>query len=487
MTADLTTRPRLRRRYLVLGALGLLALLTAGVFVGGLIYRHVANERLLRAAVAEVEADDPLWRINDLEAHRAVIPDVENAAAVIRRVRAMLPRSAPSTFHDRDQLLKSLSPEVRLTDEQYQALIDDLEEVERAIAPALRLAHYPHGRHPIAYEPTGFMTPLPHLDDTNFIHVRVLQTLLLVLVHEGDTTSFLRAFHATLNLGRSIGDEPFLFSQLNRLRYQREAIRSLERLLGHGECADDFLSAVQRELAAEAAYDPWELSLRGERAMLAQSLEAVQKGLLKPSLFRALAVEGPRPRRTAIERFEEWVDDRFGIDVRPALAWLLLGYTRLLDTARRTWPERRASLEDLRDKLDQAPELVRGLFRHLLKVAPILPAAEARCRCAVAAVAAERYRQRHGDWPPSLAALAPDLLPAVPADPFDGQPLRFRRVADGIVIYSLGPDSKDDSGELADDFPPRGGTDIGFRLWDPAHRRQAPPLSTPPADDPPKE
>ncbi len=38
------------------------------------------------------------------------------------------------------------------------------------------------------------------------------------------------------------------------------------------------------------------------------------------------------------------------------------------------------------------------------------------CRC---------YRMTHGAWPPSLDALVPDWLVAVPADPFDGQPLRY--------------------------------------------------------------
>ena len=38
------------------------------------------------------------------------------------------------------------------------------------------------------------------------------------------------------------------------------------------------------------------------------------------------------------------------------------------------------------------------------------------CRC---------YRLKHGVWPPSLDALVPEHLAAVPTDPFDGKPLRY--------------------------------------------------------------
>ena len=41
------------------------------------------------------------------------------------------------------------------------------------------------------------------------------------------------------------------------------------------------------------------------------------------------------------------------------------------------------------------------------------------------ALASRCYRMKHGAWPPSLDALVPDWLVAVPADPFDGWPLRY--------------------------------------------------------------
>jgi hypothetical protein len=62
------------------------------------------------------------------------------------------------------------------------------------------------------------------------------------------------------------------------------------------------------------------------------------------------------------------------------------------------------------------------------------------------AIALEVWHRRHGTWPERLEQLVPDLLPAVPADRLDGQPLHYV-VRDGQpVLYSVGRDRRDDGG-----------------------------------------
>jgi hypothetical protein len=96
----------------------------------------------------------------------------------------------------------------------------------------------------------------------------------------------------------------------------------------------------------------------------------------------------------------------------------------------------------------------------------------ARLRCAVTGLAVERYRIQTGQWPQSLANLVPQYLPEVQFDPFDGAALRYRRLEDGVVIYSVGWDRKDHGGQLTREITPPEGADLGFRLWDPSSRRQ---------------
>jgi hypothetical protein len=85
------------------------------------------------------------------------------------------------------------------------------------------------------------------------------------------------------------------------------------------------------------------------------------------------------------------------------------------------------------------------------------------------ALAATRYWLDHGDYPPTVAALVPDYLPAIPVDPFDGQPLRFKKSSDGsVVIYSVGPDGKDNGGQVEAQSPHEQPSDVGFILKPPA-------------------
>jgi hypothetical protein len=59
------------------------------------------------------------------------------------------------------------------------------------------------------------------------------------------------------------------------------------------------------------------------------------------------------------------------------------------------------------------------------------------------------YRADHGAFPASLADLAPTSMGRMLDDPFaasPGTPLRYRRTAGGFLLYSLGPDRRDDGG-----------------------------------------
>ena len=72
----------------------------------------------------------------------------------------------------------------------------------------------------------------------------------------------------------------------------------------------------------------------------------------------------------------------------------------------------------------------------------------AQVRTTRTALAIERWRLAHnGNVPDSLADLEPDFLPVVSNDPFDEQPLRYKKLARGYVVYSIGRDFADDGGK----------------------------------------
>src|SRR5439155_18733809 len=105
---------------------------------------------------------------------------------------------------------------------------------------------------------------------------------------------------------------------------------------------------------------------------------------------------------------------------------------------------------------------------------------QAKLGCAAVALAAERFRLAQNRWPESVDGLvAMRFLGAVVTDPYDGRPLRLKRAADGLVVYSVGPVGADDGGIIDGKRPAAPGTDVGFRLWDPRRRRQAPSQPAP--------
>jgi len=68
-------------------------------------------------------------------------------------------------------------------------------------------------------------------------------------------------------------------------------------------------------------------------------------------------------------------------------------------------------------------------------------------------VAIERYRLSKGELPNKLDELVPAYPAAVPTDPFDGvEPLRYKKLTKGYVVYSVGMDGQDDGGDEENDI-----------------------------------
>lgn len=71
-------------------------------------------------------------------------------------------------------------------------------------------------------------------------------------------------------------------------------------------------------------------------------------------------------------------------------------------------------------------------------------------------VEVERYRAHRGEYPPSLDALVPDFVEALPIDPYSGKPFVYARVPDGepyqgrgFILYGVGTDGTDNGGDFS--------------------------------------
>lgn len=92
----------------------------------------------------------------------------------------------------------------------------------------------------------------------------------------------------------------------------------------------------------------------------------------------------------------------------------------------------------------------------------------------VVGLAALIYRNTHGSLPDELEQLTPGILDAIPLDRFGSGPLKYRRVGDGAIIYSVGSDGVDDGGRELNPQGTRyhnGKNDITFTIGDAQRER----------------
>jgi hypothetical protein len=80
------------------------------------------------------------------------------------------------------------------------------------------------------------------------------------------------------------------------------------------------------------------------------------------------------------------------------------------------------------------------------------------------------YQHDNGRYPEKLDQLAPKYLRAIPSDVFSGKALIYKPSEKAYLLYSVGPNGKDDGGRGYDDEP--FGDDISVRMPLPERRRE---------------
>jgi hypothetical protein len=455
--------PQRRKRHVVIIlALGAVVLLAPGLWVGLQVSFAIRAERRLQAAIAEADRLDPDWRLDQLEAKRKPVPDDQNGALVVLAAERLI-----SAEWDKQPLGKELQdqpPAHQLGAELTRSLRAELDKVKPALAEARKLKDLPDGRYPIAWTKEiwghgghgSFMTP--NVQKPRRV-VALLHQDVFLRAQEGDVDAALASCRGIVNAARSLGDEPALLTQMTRLSCTTAALRNIERTLAQGQPSEAALTALQSLLEDEAAQPLLLIGLRGERATWYVFLDAVRAGEIE---------DAELPKK----------------DAKVLLASALEVNNQLVEIAKLPEVQQGPEFDKLAVTLDKSPESARSAANVLgtMQAVIVFKASQAFLRnkgqlsCTIVALAGERHRHKTRHWPESLAELVPKYLHEVPTDSCDAKPLRYRRLKDGVVIYSVGPDGKDDGGKIDWKNPYVPGTDLGFRLWDVGQRRQ-PPVS----------
>ncbi len=467
-----TTRsPNRRKRILFIAGILLLACLV----VSGLSYVWLEDHSLHRAR-EEADQLDPGWQLEELIARRATIPDEQNSALAIRAARAALPASWPMwdaapqnnklSIQEAEAIQKLVSRQdlcVLWDERSLKILRDEVARAEPALAEVRKVLNLPRGRHPLTFSPDIISTLMPHLDDVRQC-VNLLAEEARLRALDGDAEGALTSSRCIVNAGRSLGDEPTLLALLIRLAIRQVALKRIEQTLALGQPQAAALAALQSLLEEEEREPLFLVGMRGERACSDRTIQSI-----KPSQIPRL-LAGFVTQPSTYERLEFVV---IAGSIKSQRAALLHWNNRVVEIAKLPLEEQNRGLVELEASAKTLPKLARLLAPAAVKIGDAWIRSQMSMRCAIALLAAERYRQAHGHWPKTLADLMPEYLQQVPVDAYDGAPLRFRPFSEGVLVYSIGPDRVDNGGNL-DDNPQKQGTDWGFRFWDVARRRQPP-------------
>jgi len=300
----------------------------------------------------------------------------------------------------------------------------------------------PACRFDIKYEEGPSML-LPHLAKMRSM-ARLIDARTYILAEEEKYNAALRSAETGLRLGDFLADEPILISQLVRIAVDAIAVKSINRLfdrpgvifsqndyrnlISEIEKKDRFITkSLEGELVLLGG---WAFKRKTDFLELSQSSGSLAHKtfasfygsyLIQPVSKRDYAVYigalanlnlySRKPYFSIKDRSAEW-GNTFSVDRFQSMKHIVSSMT-----------------------LPALSRLIEQQAKH-----------NACLDSSKLGIAIKIYRTRYGKYPGVLSSIIPEILPELPLDPFTGKDYIYRREGKGFIVYSIGPNEKDNGG-----------------------------------------
>jgi hypothetical protein len=351
------------------------------------------------------------------------VPRERNAALVfVEAEKAYRKLPEPQRKADKDLLLAALktntlaqAPSVL----KHQAFLITLAE------KAAALADYSMERD----WSKGLSILLPEYDVARQM-VRLLAVRALISSEAGKPLDALADLERAAQIGRHIGSEPILISMLARIACAAIADRALIKTLQrHGHRAE-VLVAARKTIAAFGSVPDLKYSYRSELPFWLMEVTKMRQG--KSFLFDPEKPDdGSREMADLIKN-----NPQLATDWENSTVWYWRRtYQELARNEPRTLAARMNAILKPREKRRSRSDYFVLILMSKAAVRVQQWSAQALLRKAMLSLLETHLKT--GVFPENLG---------LPGDPFGNGPLRYRREGKGIVIYSVGENSKDDGG-----------------------------------------
>lgn len=403
-----------------------------GLAVFLLVLSHITGSYKLRKRLQELRAQGYPLAIEELNSMYTIPEGARNAADVYL--------AAFSNFMEWDKagmsaLSKAQSPARTepLDDSARQLLEKFLTENQKTFTLLHEAASIEHCRYPMD------LTESLNWDDPLFNNVRNCARLLhidvLIQCDNNAPDKVLASIRANIMLARST-NIPTLDFRLTYTGLRGRTYRDIQRILNRIPLSDEQLQNLSEWIKVPDIDEDFKRVLISEQCLGIDTLRAPIREIVSRTEYG----------KGTFLVLVPW--KMLGLCYRDALAFIDL-MQDLIDAMDLPNPERLAEFKRVQESINAGgrggtlTDMIWPIRTYLLNI-------EVRhlaiLRTTQTALAVERYRLAKGRLPKSLNDLVPSCIEAIPTDPFDGLPIKYRTRETGYVVYSIGEDLTDEGG-----------------------------------------
>jgi hypothetical protein len=289
----------------------------------------------------------------------------------------------------------------------------------------------------------GIETLLPHYAKLRQAG-RFLAVAAIITAHEGNQAEALDRVRMGFVVSRHASGDPALIGQLVVIAIDNISRRAAEYAMAQGPVPEGAARRLVDELERVDFRQRYVAAMQAERTIGLDAFSRIRHGRNLDAIIGDATTGRARRDRICV-----WLYSHL---LRPMLYADELQYLQCVDEL-----ERYGSLplqERVNARTTPTGEPLVPRWALLTRVvAPVFRRIDLRFESAMAqrrllqtALGLQVYRRRHGRYPAALSELRA-MRWIAPTDPFSGQDLVYRRQGSGYLLYSVGPNLKDDGGQ----------------------------------------